>query len=176
MKNKDHVEFKQGLPFYDMVTSFMVSLASSPSIYNKDNPMKLKKEHYMVVEGILLEKRHFYPYDVYELAQQNKISKTTYLKTCCIMLTNTAYESVKDQNDNSPEFEFFRHLRNASSHSNIFNFFDHEPKRPAEWRGNIIDHHLKGKTNSLYGQECFGLFIGMAEIIDLLKDIESKII
>lgn len=176
MKTVDYVQFKQGLPFYDMVTSFMVSLASSPSVFNKDNPMNLKKDHYISVQGILLEGRHFIPYDVYELAQQNKISQANYFKTCCVMLANTAYESVKDKNDQSPEFEFFRHLRNASSHRNMFNFFNHEPARPAVWRGNAIDHKLKGIANPLYGQECFGSFIGMAEIIDLLKDIENKLI
>jgi hypothetical protein len=172
----DYVHFKQGQPFYDMVTSFMVSLAACPAIFNKDNPMGFKKDQYISVQGILAEGRHFLPFDIYELAQQGNISQAKYLKTCCAMLANTAYESVKDRNDQSPEFEFFRHIRNASSHQNVFNFCPHEPARAASWRGNSIDHNTKGVSNPLFGTECFGTFIGMAEIIDLLKDIENKLI
>ncbi len=175
MEIADHVEFQQGLPFYNMVMSFMVSLAASPSIFNDENPMSLSKDQYISVNGILLEDRHFFPYDVYELAQQGKISNNMYFKSCCAMLANTAFESVKDKNDKSPEFEFFRHIRNASSHQNTFNFFANEPARPAAWRGTVIDQSLKGTSNPLYGTECFGTFMGMAEIIDLLKDIENKI-
>jgi hypothetical protein len=38
------------------------------------------------------------------------------------MLAVTAYAAVEDRNDRSPEFEFFRHIRNASAHGNRFNF------------------------------------------------------
>lgn len=176
MKIVDHIEFKQGLPFYNMVTSYMVSLAASPAIFNENNPMYFKEGQFISVQGILLEGRHFWPMEVYKLAQDKKISQINYFKSCCIMLANTAYESVKDMNDKSPEFEFFRHIRNASSHKNAFNFLSHEPSRPAEWRGNVIDHAKKGDANPLHGSECFGTYIGMAEIIDLLKDIEAKLI
>ena len=175
LKIVDYVPFAPGKPFYHMVTSYMVSLASSPSIFNDNNPMGFSDDQYIAVEGILLEGRHFKPHDVYQLAQQGHISQAWFFKSCCAMLANTAYESVKSQNDQSPEFEFFRHIRNASSHRNTFNFFDNEPTRPANWRGNTIDHTQKGKSNALFGTECFGTFMGMAEIIDLLKDIEQKI-
>lgn len=176
MKITDHVEFKEGLPFYDMVTSFMVALAASPSIFNAENPMGLTEDQYVSVQGILVQGRHFIPHDIYLQAQKGDISQAKFLKSCCCMLANTAYESVKDKNDQSPEFEFFRHIRNASSHQNVFNFYDHEPKRPALWRGTEINSNKKGSTNSLCGTECFGTFMGMADLIDLLKDIEEKII
>lgn len=176
MQSTDHLGFNKNDPFYEMVTSYMVSLAACPSIFNKNNPMNLTEEQYISVQGILLEGRHFKPYEIYELAQKEFISQERYLKTCCIMLTNTAYESVKEKNDKSPEFEFFRHLRNASSHANTFNFFKNEPALPASWRGNVIDHNLKGQNNPLYGKECFGTFMGLAEIIDLLSDLQNKLI
>lgn len=172
----DYVEFNEGLPFYDMVTSYMVALASSPSIFNPENPMGLSKDQYIAVEGILVQERHFIPYDVYLLAQNKQISFAKFLKSCSCMLANTAYESVKDKNDQSPEFEFFRHIRNASSHQNVFNFIEREPLRIASWRGTEIDVSKKGASNLLHGTECFGTFIGMADLIDLLKDIEAKII
>lgn len=172
----DHVQFKEGLPFYDMVTSFMVSLAASPAIFNSDNPMGLTQDQYISVQGILVQGRHFIPYDVYQLAKNNQISYATYLKTCSCMLANTAYDSVKNKDDKSPEFEFFRHIRNASSHNNTFNFFSHEPARPASWRGTEIDTSNNGTSNPLYSTECHGTFIGLADMIDLLKDIEAKFI
>lgn len=92
------------------------------------------------------------------------------------MLANTAYESVKEGNDKSPEFELFRHIRNASSHQNKFNFFTHEPSSLAYWNEATIDQNLKGKNNPLYGTQCFGTFFGVPDIIDLLKEIEEKLI
>ena len=176
MEVVDYVEFKEGLPFYDMVCSFMVSLAACPSIFNPGNPMGLSKDKYVSVQGILVQGRHFIPYDTYEQAQKGNISQTKFLKSCCCLLANTAYESVKEDDDKSPEFEFFRHIRNASSHQNVFHFFNSEPSRSASWRSANIDLNSKGNMNPLHGKECFGSFIGIADLIDLLKDIEKKII
>jgi hypothetical protein len=92
------------------------------------------------------------------------------------MLANTAYEAVKDLNDKSPEFEFLRHIRNAGSHQNKFNFFPKEPSLPAYWKEAIIDHTKKGKDNPLFGTGCFGTYFGVPDIIDLLKEIEEKLI
>ena len=92
------------------------------------------------------------------------------------MLANTAYESVKQYNDGSEIFEFFRHLRNASSHLNVFQFNHKEPANPANWRGAIFDKTLKGENNPLHGKPCFGHFIGVADLLDLLMDIEIRII
>ncbi len=92
-----------------------------------------------------------------------------------MMLANTAYESVKDHNDQSPEFEFFRHVRNASSHRNFFYFTRNEPARAAAWRGFALDVVAKGDTNPLFGTPCFGPVLGPADLIDLLADIETKL-
>lgn len=174
-KIDDFVQFSQGFPFYDMVTTFMVAIAGSYSIFDKSNKMNWSKDQYMAVEGILVEGRHFIPYDMYELAQNQKITPAKYLKSCCCMLANIAYESVKDKNDKSPEFEFFRHIRHAASHGNKFNFYPKEPLFPASWRGVTINHNLKGESNPLHVKECFGTFIGIADMIDLLADIENQI-
>ena len=67
------------------------------------------------------------------------------------MIANTAYEAVKDMNDKSPEFEYFRHIRNASSHQNMFNFSDNEPYRPAIGK-NRNRSQFERKRNPLYAQ------------------------
>jgi hypothetical protein len=171
----EYIQFRQGQPFFDMVGSFLIAIAGSPAIINLDNPMKLEEGHYISIPGILTPGRHIRPREVHDQVVKGHISQGQFVRACCAMLTNTAYEAVKEKNDGSPEFEFFRHIRNASSHRNRFNFFPHEPSQPAAWRSATINHTLKGTANPLYGTECFGTIIGAADIIDLLWDIEQKI-
>jgi hypothetical protein len=84
------------------------------------------------------------------------------------MLVNTGYESVKSLNDKSPVFEFFRHVRNSASHGNAFTFLNGEPRRPAEWRGKTI-------ASTLTGTRCFFDFLGPADIVLLMWDIEQQL-
>jgi len=98
------------------------------------------------------------------------------------MLVNTAYEAIREFRDTSkelrehPVFELFRHVRNASSHLNQFNFKDYEPSRAASWRSLTLDDTLKGKDNPLYGKGCFGNVLGTADVFLLLSDIEEILI
>jgi hypothetical protein len=98
------------------------------------------------------------------------------LRSLCCMLMNTAYESVKTRNNQSPEFEFFRHVRNAVSHGNTFFFKPHEPARAASWRGVKIDHGARGPANPLHGTDCVGGLFAPADAILLLWDIEQKLV
>lgn len=175
MVTDSYVQFRQGRPFFDMVASFLIAIAGCPAIINPDNPMRLADEHFISIPGILTPGRHIRPREVHDQTVKGHFSQGHFLRTCCAMLTNTAYETVREKNDGSPEFEFFRHIRNASSHGNRFIFTRKEPSKPVAWRGGTIDHTLKGNANPLHGTECFGAFIGAADIIDLLWDIEQKI-
>ena len=91
------------------------------------------------------------------------------------MLLTTAYAAVEHEKDLSPEFEFFRHLRNAASHGNRFFFAKREPERPASWRGLAIAESHTGSRNPLHGIKCVGTFLGSADVILLLWDIEQKL-
>lgn len=175
LEEYDHIQFRQGLPFFDMVMSFMTSLSTFSFVLNNEKLIELKEKDYVSIEGKWVEPRHFFPHDVVSNIQNGKYSLNIYVNSCCCMLANSAYESVKERNDKSPEFEFFRHIRNASSHQNKFMFYPHEPALPAYWKGAMIDHKLKGTDNPLYGKECFGSFFGVPDIIDLLKEIEDKV-
>jgi len=55
-------------------------------------------------------------------------------------------------------------------------FNQKEPANPARWRGATIDNNLKGDKNKLFEKECFGYFLGVADILELLLDIEKLII
>lgn len=176
MQEYDHIQFRQGLPFFEMVMSFMTSLSTVSFVLNNDKLINLKEKDWVSLEGKWVKPRHFYPHDVVSNIKKGQFTFDTYINSCCCMLANTAYEAVKERNDKSPEFELLRHIRNASSHQNKFNFFTHEPSSPTCWKEATIDHNLKGKNNPLYGTECFGTFFGVPDIIDLLKKIEEKLI
>lgn len=176
MQHAEDIQFRQGKPFYEMVMSFMTSLSTVSLILNNDNLINLKEKDYVSFEGRWVKDRHFFPHDVINNIQAGKFTFPVYINSCCCMLANTAYEAVKDKNDKSPEFEYFRHIRNASSHQNMFIFFNHEPSKPAHWKKSEIAHNLKGNRNPLYGTACFGTFMGVSDIIDLLKEIEEKLI
>lgn len=176
MTEYDYIQFRQGLPFYDMVMSFMTSLSIIPFIWNNEKLIELKEKDYMSIEGKWVAPRHYFPHDVVSNIKNGKYSLDAYVNSCCCMLANSAYETVKENNDKSPEFEFLRHIRNASSHQNKFVFYSREPALPAHWKGAMIDHNLKGKENPLYEEKCFGSFFGVPDLIDLLKEIEDKMI
>lgn len=172
----DHIAFIPGMPFYEMTMSFMTSLSIVGFVLNNEKLLGLKEKDYISVEGKYVNGRHFYPYDILKIVNIGAFTLQTYINSCCCMLANTAFESVKNKNNKSPEFELLRHIRNASSHNNIFNFFPNEPSSPTSWREAVIDHKIKGKKNPLFGSKCFGTFIGPVDIIDLLHDIEQKLI
>ena len=176
LKEYDYIQFRRDLPFFNMVMSFMTSLSTVAFIMNNEKLLNLKENDWVSMNGKWVEPRHFYPHEVVEIIQSGQFTINTYIHSCCCMLANTAFEAVKEKNDKSPEFELLRHIRNASSHQNVFNFFSTEPSSPAFWKNASIDHNLKGEKNPLYGTECFGSFFGVPDIIDLLKEIEEKMI
>lgn len=176
MLRQSVVQFSKGEPFYDLVGAFLIAISSSAAIFNNDNPMGLTPEQYVTISAVVGETKHLFPFDVFQQVCQGHLGMPTFLVSMCAMLTNAAYESVKTSNDHSPEFEFFRHLRNASSHGNRFTLSSGEPKRPAFWRGIGFDHTLKGASNPLDQSPCFGPLFGPADLIDLLADIEKKLL
>ncbi len=169
-------EFNKELFFYDLVTSFSISLCGCPVIFEEDLNIYHSANQVLSFPGAFAESKHMVPFRLRQQASKGDLNKSRHIASCCMMLANTAYESVKNFNDGSEVFEFFRHIRNASSHLNSFQFNHKEPAHPAKWRGAIIDEKQKGENNPLFGQSCFGRFIGVADILDLLMDIERKII
>lgn len=171
----DKIIFSQEGYFYDMISSFMVAITGLEAIFNCNNPMNYQPKVVYTFEGKVHKEIRVEPHSIHEQALKGKITSSNVVNHLCNMLMNTAYESVKGMNDKSQEFEFFRHIRNASSHKNEFNFFNYEPAREASWRGKVIDSSKKGNSNLLFGKPCFGDFLGTADCILLLWDIEQKI-
>lgn len=167
--------FDETGPFYPMMTAFIVAISGLPSIFEPSNPMGFTSDQAVFVEGKVHKELNYRLLSVHQMATGGKFSSIGITTSLTQMLVNTAYESVKGQNDNSLEFEFFRHIRNACSHGNRFNFFAHQPGRPAAWRTKTINHTLKGMHNPLHGAACWGNYLASADAILLLWDIEQKL-
>jgi len=168
-------EFKKDLYFYDLVSSFSISLCGCPVIFEDHIDIYKDPKQILSFPGAFSQNKHLAPFQLRQQAISGNIDKSKHIAACCMMLANTAYESVKQFNDGSEIFEFFRHIRNASSHLNSFQFNLKEPAHPAKWRNAVIAHQNKGQTNRLHDKACFGHFIGVADLLDLLMDIEKKI-
>lgn len=170
------LEFHQAGIFYPYVGSFLVALASLPAIMDPNNPAKWAPGDRIELMGVQTPAREISPYEIHRQVIGKNLPHEYYCTNLCVMLTNTAYEAARDYNDRSPLFEFFRHLRNARSHRNRFNFSVTEPARPALWRTVTFDHMRKGEANPFYGQPCFGHYFGFNDILELLWDVEQLIL
>lgn len=70
--------------------------------------------------------------------------------------------------DQAPLLEFFRHVRNAVSHGNAFNFVGKEPVRPAMFRSFDLSKADHGKT-------LFFEYMLPGDAMDLLDDTEKHL-
>ena len=64
MQKYDHIQFRQGFPFFEMIMSFMTSLSIVSFMLNNDKLINLKEKDWISLEGNWVESRHFYPHDV----------------------------------------------------------------------------------------------------------------
>lgn len=170
--------FHRDSPFFQMMMAYITGFAGVEALIAPSNPMGYEppgSKTAIAMAGKVYPQFAVWPYDVRQKYLNGTISQPDIPAAFACMLINTAYETVKLLNDRSPEFEFFRHIRNASSHSNRFNFHANEPSRPASWRGLTIDHALKGSSNPLHGTVCFFDFLGPGDPLFLLSDIQLKV-
>lgn len=144
--------------------TYALILTSLPSVLNDLYPDEIKNKP-ILLKGRVVPNVHLIISEVLDNIKPDLFTVTNML-SC--MLANICYASVKDNNDKSEIFEFFRHIRNAASHSNKFTFLGDEPVRPAKWRNIEI-------TKELQGTQCFGKFIDCADLISLILEIDKII-
>ena len=171
----DEFAFNKGDVFFPMVMTFVTAAAGLAGALNPSNPLGFTEKDGFFLEGKAHPEIVFPLQDVVDVLRANNIDIPVLTNSLCAMLINTSYETVKGQNDRSPEFEFFRHLRNAASHCNAFHFAAREPIRRSSWRGLVIPDNPKGTENPLFRQQCFGHFVAAADALVLLWDIQRRI-
>lgn len=166
------IQFSKIFPFESIVTTFGASIIAIEGFFD-DSLFKVKDDDFLGVVGRKYRAR----VNISKLRQYSKehFDKSWFSISLTISLINRSWYMVEKFQDYSPEFEFFRHLRNAASHGNRFKFNKIEPSRPASWRGITIDHNLKGSSNPLQNKMCITNKIASADIILLLWDIEHRI-
>lgn len=170
-----YLSFERSSPFCSHVNAFMVATAACPAIFNEGNPMHYSSDQYIAIEGLGSQGKHIRPKEIYEFVHEGNYTMREYLVTMCCSLANGAYETIRDRGIKEPEFEVLRHIRNAASHRNRFNFQKNEPSRPATWRHLTFDSTKRGQINPLYGKPCFGTLLGPTELVDLLWDLQTKL-
>ncbi len=101
----------------------------------------------------------------------NPIGNIDYMKIPAMSMISLMYDTLKENGflNNTPEFEFFRHLRNAVSHGNKFIFYDGEPRRPASFQGLVIEKKLNGKENVIRE------FVDFGDILSLISFIKNSL-
>lgn len=167
--------FLQGRPFFEMVMSFLAATVGMGPVFDPSNPLRLSPASLAAYPGIVRSHLTISMDQVHRQCTTGGLSANAAVDHLCCMLLNSAYETAKPHTDKSPEFELFRHLRNAASHRNRFNFRNHEPALPALWSGFAIDHNLKGTSNPLFGAACVGHVVSAGDVLALLHDIERKL-
>jgi hypothetical protein len=175
MSNPPAIMFAQGRPSFEMVMSFLAATVGLGPVFEKDNPLALGPDKIAWYRGKVKANLAIDMGQVHAQCVSGALTAETAVKSLCCMLLNTAYAVAEAHNDKSPEFEVFRHLRNAASHGNRFNFRNGEPSRPASWSTFTIDHTRKGNANPLFGVECIGATISPADSLALLQDIERRL-
>jgi hypothetical protein len=183
-KSPEPLNFKPNGIFYPVVSSCVTMVAGLSAILRKDKPTEFEISDEVAITSMFYPDAIIHPHQVFKNVSQGYLSFDYVRHSLCMMLANLAYESAKAKKlipkEPSPEWELLRHVRNASSHNNRFNFRTYknaskdEPKYPAYWENLIIDDTKKGGSNLLNGTDCFGEFMEMGELLALLSYIENK--
>ena len=175
MNKPPTIIFTQDSPFFDMVMSFLAATMGMEPVFEKENSLSPGPDKLGCYRGKIRTDRAIDLGQVHALCASGDLTADVVMKSLCCMLINSAYSVAEAHNDQSPEFEVFRHLRNAALHGNSFFFKKDEPRRPASWGSFTIDDKLKGTFNPLSGLECIGGTFSPADVLALLQNIERRL-
>ena len=164
-------------PFAELITLHQTVCTGLVPIYSKD--FKIMEYKAKQQSGVSWEsatgKNVFQHYNEMLFAAQHNTTLKQITDSLNCLVANIAYERIKNRNINSQIIEVLRHVRNASSHGNRFNFYKNEPCKTVEWRNIKIDEKEKGSRNPLHGTKCFGNLIYTGDLFCLLIEIEKDL-
>lgn len=170
-----------GGPFFQFVLTYLVASAGLTPVYDTKGYPTFMDGIAGMFPGALKGDARADLAECVRLARGGALPQQRAEQALCCMLANLAYESLTTADGGRlrgmPAFEFFRHVRNAASHGNVWHFVVNknvqEPSRPAKWERLQIDESLKGDKNPLHGKTCFYGTIQPADLLYLLRDIEG---
>ena len=175
MSSPPTITFTQDSPFFEMVMSFLTATMGLEAVFEQKDPPAPGPDQLAWYRGKVRPDLAIDMGQIHALRLSGDLTADSVVKSLCCMLLCTAYTVADVHNDQSPEFEVFRHLRNAAAHGNYFYFKKDEPRRRAAWGRFVIDDKLKGSFNPLSGVECIGDTISPADVLALLQSIERRL-
>lgn len=169
----DNLYFRSDRHFYPFIITFFASLAGLPAFLDPKNPMGIRENQRLPLGGQVHSKFSISTFELLQHFQTEGIETPEITARLCCMLANSCYEVIESRNSLVPEIQFFRHIRNASSHNNRFHFERTQPKHMAAWRTRSIETSLRGVDHPLANTVCFFDYLGPADLVLLLWDIEQ---
>ena len=168
-----HLKLHPGMYFYPYMLAYLAASAGLTAVYDGAHYPDFLKDTLGIFPSPLAGSGTLVTLEpVVTLARDGiTLPQTEAESRLSCMLVNTAFESLTDaQRDGlkvHKEGEFFRHARHASSHGNKWSFLANEPKRPAEWKGVVLDRVAFQGKRFIHGTLTPG------DLLFLLADIEK---
>jgi hypothetical protein len=111
-------------------------------------------------------------YDVHKIYAKffgDQANNIDYMRIPMMAMLSLIHDTLRENGfeKQTPEFEFFRHIRNAASHGNRLTFKNGEPRRPASYNGFTIDASMNGMTDVIHNYIHFG---DILNLINYIKD------
>jgi hypothetical protein len=115
-----------------MVATFLLSTVGLRPVYEPHNPLRLSAECAAWYRGLIEPELVADLEQIRQLTQHLAADRA--VQEMCGMLIISAHAVAIDRAEGdraiheSPQFEFFRHIRNAAAHGNRFTFIRGEPR------------------------------------------------
>lgn len=173
MDSEPVIAFSNQGPFLPMVATFMLAATGLGPLYQEDNPLRLSKRDSVSFHGLTEPQLDIDLEQIRQMTHHLDLGNAVQ-HLCGMLMISTHTVAVNlARNDprvlESPEMEFFRHVRNAAAHGNQFTFVGAEPRRTAAWRALNLDRTAHN------GTQCFGNLLNAADALALLGDIERML-
>lgn len=113
-------------------------------------------------------------YDVHKMYAEfskDKANNIDFMKFPMMSMISFIHDIIRDNGfeKQDPEFEFYRHIRNAVSHGNKFTFKNTEPRKPASFKTLTIDASMNGMQNVIND------YINFGDLLDLINFIKTNL-
>src|SRR5712672_2379575 len=117
MDSEPAIAFSNHGPFFPMVATFMLSTTGLGPLYQSDNPLRLSKRDAVAYHGLVEPQLQIDLEQIRQMTQHLDLGQAVQQLCCMLMVSTHAVATDFARGDprmlESPELEFFRHVRNA---------------------------------------------------------------